>query len=96
MSRYFRKPKAKAILEVEYSVEGSVIRVLSQIKVEQAIIEENSKRFKLVYNSPILRRDILETIGIKGKKEASNLLVHHKIMVPGVSLNIASFLRLLY
>ena len=59
-------------------------------------MEENSKRFKLVYNSPILRRDILETIGIKGEKEASNLLVHHGIMVPGVSSNIASFLRLLY
>ena len=34
LSRYFGKPKAKAISEVEYSVEGSVIRVLSQIKVE--------------------------------------------------------------
>ena len=34
LSRYFRKPKAKAISEVEYSVEGSIIRVSSQIKVE--------------------------------------------------------------
>jgi hypothetical protein len=59
-------------------------------------MEENSKRFKLVYNSLILHRDILEAIGIKGKMEPSNLLVHYGIMVLSVSSNITSFLHLLY
>ena len=42
LNRYFGKSKAKAILEVEYSIDKSVVRVSSQIRVEQAIIAENS------------------------------------------------------
>jgi len=51
LNRYFGKLKAKAILEVEYSIEGSIVRVSSQIRVEQAIMAENSQQFVLAYSS---------------------------------------------
>ena len=96
MNRYFGKSKAKAISEIEYSVDGSVVRVSSQIRVEQAIMVENSQWFVLAYNSLLLRKDIVEKIGFKGEKEASSLLISQGVMVPGVSSDLAGFLKLLY
>ena len=96
MNRYFGKLKAKAISYVEYSVDGSIVRVSSQIRVEQAIMVENSQRFILACNLPLLRKDIVEKIGFKGEKEASSLLISQEVMVPEVSSDLADFLKLLY
>ena len=57
---------------------------------------ENSQWFILAYNSPLLRKVIIEKIGFKGEKEASSLLISQGVMVPGVSSDLAVFLKLLY
>ena len=44
------------------------------------MIEENSKHFVLVYNSLLLRRDWLETLSLKGEKEAGIALVKKGIV----------------
>ena len=43
-------------------------------------MEENSKYFVLVYSSLLLRRDWLETLGLKGEKEAGITLVKKGIV----------------
>ena len=96
MNRYFGKSKVKVISEVEYSVDGSVVRVSSQIRVEQAIMAENSQQFVLAYSSWLLRKDIIENIGFKGEKEVSSLLISEGVIVPGVSSDLVGFLKLLY
>jgi len=38
-------------------------------------MKENSKCFVLVYSSLLLKRDVLELIGLKGEKEVGKLLI---------------------
>ena len=57
---------------------------------------ENSQQFVLAYDLLLLRKDIVEKIGFKGEKEASSLLIRQGVMVPGVSSDLAGFLKLLY
>ena len=64
--------------------------------MEQAIMAENSQWFVLANNLPLLRKDIVEKIGFKGEKEVSSLLISQEVMVRGVSLDLAGFLKLLY
>ena len=71
LKKYFGKPYSKQISVVEYSDNGCVVRVSSQVRVEQAIMTEKSKHFILVYSSLLLCRDMLEKIGQLGKEVAS-------------------------
>ena len=49
----FRKRKLKSILAVEYTINRTIIRATNQIKVEEAIMQENVSRFLLAYSLPI-------------------------------------------
>ena len=43
---------------------SSKIRVLDQLEVEKAVIDENSKRFVLVYKSLLFSIEIIKKIGM--------------------------------
>ena len=49
----FGKKKMKSISSVEYSVNGTVIRSLTKLEIEEAIMKENSSRFRLAHSSPL-------------------------------------------
>ena len=53
---------------------------------------KNLKYFVLAYSSPLLRRDILERIGLLGEKEASQILINKEVMIPEVSPVLSEFL----
>ena len=53
---------------------------------------ENSKYFVLAYSSPLLRRDILERIGLLGEKEVIQILINERVMIPEVSPVLSEFL----
>ena len=57
---------------------------------------ENSKHFVLAYSSPLLCQNVLEKVGMLGKKEASQALINKSIMIPEASLVLSEFLQLLY
>ena len=49
----FGKRRIKSILSVEYSINGTIIRSISKLELEEAIMKENSTRFKLAYSSSL-------------------------------------------
>ena len=55
-----------SISAVEYMLDRSRVRVSEQLEVEKAVMEENSKRFVLVYKSIIFLKEIIEIIGDLG------------------------------
>ena len=59
-------------------------------------MEENSKCFILVCNSPLLRRDWLEKLDLKGESEASKALVNEGIIPAEADLQQGAFLQLLF
>ena len=67
------------------------MRVSSQVRVEQAIMAENSKHFVLAYNSPLLYRDILEKIELLDKEVASQRLINKGVMISEVSPVLSEF-----
>ena len=80
MKKYFSKSKSKSISEVKYTHEGCTVRVSSQFQVERAVMAENLKRFVLAYSSPLLQRDWLEKLGLKGELETSKALVNKRVI----------------
>ena len=60
------------------------------------VINENSKRSVLAYLSPLLKVSTLQKIGLKGEKATCQELINLCIMIPGVSLELVSFLSLMY
>ena len=56
----------KSIDTVEYSINSTIIRLLSQLKMKEAVMIENSTHFKLVSSSLIFHKDMIKQIGICG------------------------------
>ena len=44
---------------MEYTKFGGVVKATNKGKIERAIMKENSKRFQLVYASPVFNRKII-------------------------------------
>ena len=57
---------------------------------------ENSKHFVFAYSSPLLRRDQLEKLGLKGESEASKALVNKEVIPAEADLQQGAFLQLLF
>ena len=57
---------------------------------------ENSKHFVLAYSSSLLRQDMLEKIGMLGKKETSQALINKGVIIPEAIPVLSEFLQLLY
>ena len=59
-------------------------------------MNENLKRFVLVYLSPLLKVSTLQKIGLKGEKAAYQELINSGIIISGILSELASFLSLIY
>ena len=59
LKKHFGKPPLKLISKIEYKENRCLIRTSSQIKIEEAMIRENSKRFTLAYSSSLFSPNIL-------------------------------------
>ena len=59
-------------------------------------MNENSKRFVLAYSSLLLKVSALREIGLKREGTAYKDLIESEVEIPGSSIEIASFLLLLY
>ena len=62
------------------------MKVSSQFQVERVVMAENSKHFVLAYSSPLLWRDWLEKLGLKGESEASKALVNEGVILAKADL----------
>ena len=63
---------------VEFISHRMMIRVSSQIQVEDAIFKENMKRFGLAYDSLLFNSKILDQIGQFGELEGARDLVFNR------------------
>ena len=86
----------KPISAVEYKDNRCLIRATSQLKIEEAIMNENNKRFKLVYSSPLFNRNILYQIGYCAEKKAADELLFNNIPILGLDFETQNTLSLLY
>ena len=66
------------------------------MKIEEAIINENSKRFKLAYSSPLFNRNILHQIDHCAEKKAADELLFNNIPILGLDFETQTFLSLLH
>ena len=51
---------------MEYFMEGLIIRMSTQIKIEEAVMQENALRFSLAYSSLVFSRNIINKIDTLG------------------------------
>ena len=86
----------KLISAIEYKDNRCLIRVTSQLKIEEAIMNENSKRFKLAYSSPLFKRNILNQIDYCAEKKAADKLLFNNTLIPGLDFETQNFLSLLH
>jgi len=59
-------------------------------------MDKNSKRFVLAYTSPLLKREVLQNIGLKVEKKSIIDLKINGIRILGTTKTEHSFLQLLY
>ena len=95
-AKYFRKTRMKSILAVEYMVNGSIIRTLSQLQMEVAIMSENSSHFSLANSSLIFTVEIIKKIGRFCETKEVESLIFNNIDIMTQSNEINSFLWLIY
>ena len=67
----FGKQKMKSINKVEYKEEGTLVQVVTKEDAENAIMKENSSRFRLAYSSPLLDDELCEELGLSGEGNLS-------------------------
>ena len=72
----FRKHKLKAINRVEYRERGELIQVSTKNEVENAIMKENSSRFRLAYSTLILDDNICEELDPSGESKLSQEILN--------------------
>ena len=60
-----------AINRVEYREEGILIQVNTKEEVENAVIRENSSRFRLTYSALILEDRLYIELGLSGEGDLS-------------------------
>ena len=81
---------------VEYTSHRQIIRVSKQIRVEKAIMKENTHHFLLVYSSPLFRNGPLNKISSFGEKEGVYNLIFNGILISNGLSYLNQFLSLLY
>ena len=81
---------------MEYLVEESIIRMSTQIKMEEAVMQENVSRFSLAYSSLVFSRNIINKTGTLGQIEEVSRLIYHNIPISTENEEINYFLPLLY
>ena len=65
----------KAVYKVEVKVNGQWVRVETQYQIENAIMEENTKRFRLTENTPLMVGQMQRKLGFLGDtRDAKGIL----------------------
>ena len=77
-------------------VNGSIIRIINQIEMEEAVMQENASRFSLVCSLPVFSKEIITDLGSLGLSEASQNLIYRNIPISTMDPQLNSFLPLLY
>ena len=77
----FSKRKLKFILVVEYLIEGLIIRIITQLEIDEAVIKENTSSFLLACTSPVFETNILKQLGIIGQTEVVRDLIYNNITI---------------
>lgn len=63
----FGKQRMKSINKVEFKEEGVLVQVVTKEEVENAIMKENSSRFRLACSSPLLNDELSAELGLSGE-----------------------------
>ena len=64
-----------AINRVEYREDGILIQVNTKEEVENAVIRENSSRFRLAYSALILKDRLCAELGLSGEGNLSKAIL---------------------
>ena len=67
-----------SISEVEYEIEGVIVRKHNQFEIERAMTKENSARFTLAYSSPLLQIHLLYKMCLFAEKETGKHLTSQR------------------
>ena len=86
----------KAILIVEYLINGMIIRISIQYQMEEAVMNENSTRFSLENTLPIFNPEIIKRIENLDQSNEAQDLIYKNITIDTLSEEINSFLALIY
>ena len=96
LQKLFGKTRMKLILAVKYKVNSTIVRTTLQLKMEEAIMLENSTYFSLAYSSPVFTTKIIERIGRLANSKEVNDLIHKNVDLVTSNNDINLFLRLMY
>ena len=65
----------KTITEVEVSIVSQITRFCTQLKVEQALADCITKRFKRAYDSPFLKAPVIFQVGMFAENEEAEKIL---------------------
>ena len=66
------------INRVEYREDGVLIQVNTKEEVENAVIQENSSRFRLAYSALILEDGLCTELGLSGEGDLSKDILQNQ------------------
>lgn len=80
--RVLGKTSAGSVDWAEEEVNGSTVRYQRKEAVEEKIMENNEKRFRLTESTPPMRSPLLEDLGYLGDTEASKRIINGTCVCP--------------
>ena len=84
----------KGVSKVEFKANGQWLRVEKQYQIERAIMEENTKRFRLTENTPLMVEPMRGELGVLGDTRAAKEILAGSYNIPeGVDMFTASILK---
>ena len=92
----FGKRRLKSISAIEYVIDRTVIRALTQIEMEEVIIKENASRFSLAYSSLVFLKNIISKIRQISQTDEVKRLIYRNISISTKNIELNRFLPLLY
>ena len=81
---------------MEYYYENYIIRISNKVEVEQAIMNENQKCFKLDFSFLLFSRDILDQIRQFRQNKGTRDLIYKGIPISTNNPKLMKFLQFLY
>ena len=94
LRKFFGKIRMESISAVEYTINRLIMRISSQLQIEEVVIIENASRFFLASSSSIFSSDIIERIRMYSEKGVNNL-VYNNIELITSNKEINYFLNLM-
>ena len=92
LKKHFGKYQLHSISRVIYQHKGVAVIALNQIQVEKTKMNESSKQFILAYTSPLLKKEVLQKIGLQGEKASASELIKSGVQIPETTSMEYSFL----